>query len=193
MLLRLLQGTLINTFPTKAGLISLALVVVFGALALIWGFIDGTADARANPDPDRRRDLAMRWLLAGLIAGGLSGLVTWLISLFYPGVYAEGLIPEISTLAAFTALVVFVPAMFAVAVGRQIVDRRRPDDPRRKEWESDVFDAVRADGYEEPTDEVAMAGRREESWRQDAREAVREVHENVQQRKYDLNRGSDET
>lgn len=192
MLLRLVQGTLINSFPTKSGLISLALVVLFGALALLWGLFDGIADARANSDPDRRRDLAMRWLVAGLVAGGLSGLVVWLISLVYRGVYAEGLIPEVSTLAAFTALLVFVPATLAVAVGRLVVDKRRPDEPRRKEWESDVFDTVRGDGYEEPTEEVAMAGRREEGWRQDAREAVREVHENVQQRKYDLNRGDED-
>lgn len=190
-LLRLLQGTLINTFPIRAGAISLALVLVFGAFALVWGFLDGVADARANADPDRRRDLAMRWLLAGLIAGVVSGFVVWLISLFYRDVYAEGLIPEVSTLAAFTALVVFVPATFAVAIGRLSVDRRRPDEPRRRgESGTDVFEAVHGD---EVVDErVAVAERREETWRQDAREAVREVHENVQQRRYDLNRGADE-
>ena len=190
-LLRLVQGTLINTFPTGAGLISIALVVVFGALALLWGLFDGLADARANPDPDRRRDLAMRWLLAGLLAGALSGLVTWIISLVYRNVYVEGVIPEVTTIAAFTALLVFVPAMIAVAVGRLVVDRSRPDEPRRRESDTDVFDAVREEGYEEPTERVAVAARQEESWRQDAREAVREVHESSQQRKYDLNRGTD--
>ena len=82
-LLRLVQGTLINTYPTKAGLISVALVVLFAVAALVWALLDGVADARANPDPDRRRDLAMRWLLAGLFAGVLSGLAVWAISLFY--------------------------------------------------------------------------------------------------------------
>lgn len=190
-LLRLVQGTLINTFPTAAGLISIALVVLFGIGALVWGYLDGAADARDNPDPDRRRDLAMRWLLAGLIAGVVSGVVVWIISLVYRNVYADGLIPEISAFAAFTALMVFLPAMIAVAVGRGMVDRRRPDEPRRRVAdgsESDVFDAAREEGYEEPTEQVAVAGRREESWRQESREAVREVHETVQQRKYDLNR-----
>ena len=147
-LLRLVQGTLINTYPTKAGLISVALVVLFGLAALVWALLDGVADARANPDPDRRRDLAMRWLLTGLIAGVLSGFVVWAISLFYRNVYAEGIVPELSVFAAFTALLVFVPAVLAVAVGRRLVDRTRPPQERRRVTdgvESDVFDAVRDD------------------------------------------------
>ena len=147
-LLRLIQGKLINTFPTHSGLISVLLVLLFAIGTGIWGYLDGAADARANPDPDRRRDLAMRWLLAGLVAGVLSGLVVWLISLVYRGVYADGLVPEISAFAAFTALLVFIPAIFAVAVGRGLVDRRRPDEPRRRVTdgtETDVFDSVRDD------------------------------------------------
>lgn len=191
-LLRLVQGTLINTYPTNAGTISLLLVVVFCLAALAWGFLDGTADARANPDPDRRRDLAMRWLLAGLVAGVVSGVVVWLVSLFYRNIYADGLGPEITAFAAFTALSVFLPATFAVAIGRWMVDRGRPDTPRRPGAdgsETDVFDAVRD---EDPGEKYAPS-RREMDWRQDAREAVREEHETVQKTKYDLSRGSDES
>jgi len=50
-----------------------------GPRCFIWGISDGRADARANPDPDRRGDLAMTWLLAGLFAGrggsGAGGVV----------------------------------------------------------------------------------------------------------------------
>ena len=182
-LLRLVQGTLINASPTNAGTISMALVALFGVAAFVWGLFDGMADARANPDPDRRRDLAMRWLLAGLVAGAVSGLVSWLISLFYSAIYTDGLGPEVTAFAAFTALVVFLPAMFAVAIGRWLVDRKRPAEPRRQHVGADVFDEVIND------DEYAHASRREESWRQESLQAVREVHETVQQRKYDLNRG----
>ncbi len=143
-LLRLVQGTLINTYPTNAGMISLALVVLFGLAAFVWALLDGISDARANPDPDRRRDLAMRWLLAGLIAGVLSGIVVWVISLFYRNVYVEGVVLELSVFAAFTALLVFLPATLAVAVGRRLVDRTRPPQERRRVTdgvESDVFDA----------------------------------------------------
>lgn len=147
-LLRLVQGTLINTFPTHSGLISSLLVVLFAIAGGVWGYLDGAADARDNPDPDRRRDLAMRWLLAGLVAGVVSGLVVWIISLVYPGVYVDGLVVEISAFAAFTALLLFIPAIFGVALGRGLVDRKRPDEPRRRVTdgtETDVFDAVRDD------------------------------------------------
>ena len=188
--LRLAQGTLINASPTNAGTISVILVLLFGLAAAIWGLFDGIADARANADPYRRRDLAMRWLVAGLVAGALSGLVAWIISLFDAAIYAEGPITETTVFAAFTALMVFVPAIFAVSVGRKFIDRKRPDVPRHHS-DGDVFESVLEDGYEDPSEQVSVAGRREESWRQESREAVREVHETVQQRKYDLNRGEE--
>ncbi|MEZ0355859.1 B-4DMT family transporter [Mycobacterium sp. SA01] len=158
-IVRLVQGTLINIYETKAGLISIVLVVVFGIAAFLWGLIDGRGDANDNPDPDRRRDLAMTWLLAGLVAGILSGLVTWIVSLFYKNVYAEGLISEVTTFAAFTALMVFVPAIAAVAIGRFLVDRKRPDEPRRRYGEAhDVFDAVETEDRTGP-----IAGLNQES------------------------------
>ena len=144
---RLVQGTLINMYETKAGLISIVLVVLFGIAAFVWGLFDGRADAEIQEDPDRRRDLAMTWLLAGLVAGVLSGFVAWLISLVYRNLYAEGLVSELTTFAAFTALVVFIPAVAAVAIGRWLVDRKRPPFVRRRitDDQTDVFDAVRDD------------------------------------------------
>lgn len=147
-LLRLVQGTLINTYPTKAGTISVVLVALFWVGALAWGFLDGVADARANPDPDRRRDQALRWLVAGLVAGGISGFVVWLISLVYHNLYADGIVSEVTVFSAFTALAVFLPAMLAVAVGRWVVDRNRPEEHLRLAEdgsEIDVFDVVRDD------------------------------------------------
>ena len=145
-IVRLVQGTLINQYATKAGLISIVLVALFAIAAFLWGYLDGRSDANATPDPDRRRDLAMTWLLAGLVAGVVSGLVAWVISLFYKNVYVEGLISEVTTFAAFTALVVFLPAIAAVAIGRWLVDRGRPDEPRRRYGEAhDVFDAAGED------------------------------------------------
>lgn len=142
---RLVQGTLINSFETKAGLISFVIVVIYGVTSFIWGLFDGRSDAKDNWDPDRRRDLAMTWLLAGLIAGVVSGAVTWIASLLYPHVYVDSIISEITTFAAFTALMVFVPAITAVAIGRLSIDRTRPEMPRRRSdgSETDVFESVR--------------------------------------------------
>jgi hypothetical protein len=150
-IVRLVQGALINLWETYALWISLALVALFAAGAVFWGLVDGRADARANPDPDRRDDWAMTWLLAGLFAGVVSGFVAWAISLFYDSLYAEGFINEVTTFAAFTALVTFVSAIIGVTVGRYLVDRNAPPVQRHQHGgdsdraDTDVFAAVRPD------------------------------------------------
>jgi hypothetical protein len=153
---RLFQGALINAWQTQAGLISIVLLILFVIGVFVWGFFDGRADARANPDPDRRADLAMTWLLAGLLAGILSGAVTWLISQVYKGLYTGGLLNEVTTFAAFTALLVFLPGIIGVAVGRWRVDRNPPPRPHgalgEEREDTDVFSAVRGD--DTPTGEI---------------------------------------
>ena len=168
-IVRLVQGTLINAFETKAGLISLVLVVLFAIAVLIWGIRDGQSDARANPDPDRRADLSMTWLLAGLFAGVVSGAVAWFISLFYKSLYVEALLNELTTFAAFTALLVFLFAIGGVALGHWLVDRRAPDLPRKatvddgdERADTDVFAAVRHDGGTDTTETTPTQARHEE-------------------------------
>lgn len=157
--LRLLQGALINAWQTQAGLISIVLLILFVIGVVIWGVLDGRADAKAQPDPDRRQDLAMTWLLAGLFAGIVSGAVSWLIALVYQGLYTGGLINEVTTFAAFTALLVFVPGIIGVAVGRWRIDRQFEKMPEKRhgaaaerDGDTDVFSAVRGD--ETPTGEI---------------------------------------
>ena len=146
-IVRLLQGALINAWETRAGLISIILVILFAVAVFVWGLIDGRADARANADPDRRGDLAMTWLLAGLFAGIVSGAVAWFIHLFYKSLYVEGLINELTTFAAFTALLVFLVSLLGVTIGRWLVDRKAPEFVRHgvhedERADTDVFAAV---------------------------------------------------
>lgn len=146
-IVRLLQGAMINAWETRAGLISLILVVLFAVAVFVWGVADGRADARSNPDPDRRGDLSMTWLLAGLFAGIVSGAVAWFIHLFYKSLYVEGLINELTTFAAFTALLVFLMALLGVTIGRWLVDRNAPPVTRHRSGDderadTDVFAAV---------------------------------------------------
>ncbi|WP_081282602.1 B-4DMT family transporter [Mycobacterium asiaticum] len=154
--LRLFQGALINAWQTQSALISIVLLTLFVIASVVWGLRDGRADAKANPDPDRREDLAMVWLLAGLVAGLVSGLVAWIIALFYKGIYTGGLLNELTTFAAFTALIVFVFGILGVAVGRWRVDRNAPPpekhDGSHDRQDTDVFSAVRED--DSPTGEI---------------------------------------
>jgi hypothetical protein len=155
--LRLVQSALINAFQTQASLISLSLLSIFIVVPAVWGLVDGRSDATRNPDPDRRDDLAMTWLLTGLFAGVLSGAVSWLISLFYSGLYTGGVINEVTTFAAFTALIIFLPAIIGVALGRWLIDRNAAPPPvhdgSHERVDTDVFAAVRDN--DSPTRESA--------------------------------------
>ena len=165
---RLLQGALINAWETKAGLISIVLVALYAVAVFVWGLVDGRADARANPDPDRRGDLAMTWLLAGLFAGIVSGVVAWLIHLFYKSLYVEGLLNEVTTFAAFTALLVFLFAIAGVSLGRWLIDRNAPEFTRNRSGnederaDTDVFAAVRHPGADETSEIETTQARRED-------------------------------
>src|SRR3982074_2658221 len=88
---RLLQGAMINAWETWAILISITLVLLFIIAAFVWGLIDGRADAEANPDPDRRSDLAMTWLLGGPVRRLLSGPGSGVLSLFFHNPYTAAL------------------------------------------------------------------------------------------------------
>ena len=158
--LRLIQGTLINILPSEAMTISATLLVLYLIGVVWWGLRDGRVDAAKNPDPDRREDLAMVWLLAGVCAGAGSGAIAWLIALVYQGMYAGGLVSELTTFAAFTALLIFVPAISGVAIGRWQVDRRGPValPDADGSTETDVFAAVRADDESAPAQEAAPDG-----------------------------------
>ncbi|WP_208863241.1 B-4DMT family transporter [Mycolicibacter icosiumassiliensis] len=129
---RLIQGVLINAFEAQAGLISLVLVILFAIGVFIWGRSDGREDAKATADPDRRADLAMTWLGAGLVAGLLSGFAAWVIGQFDKALYISSFFNELTSFAAFTALLVFVVAVAAVALGRRAIDKEYEKHPERR-------------------------------------------------------------
>lgn len=150
--IRLLQGAMIGAWETAALYISISLVVVFGAVSFVWGLLDGQKDAHAQDDPDRREDLALVWLLAGLFGGVVSGLVSWIISQIYDDIYTGGLLTELTTFAAFTALIAFVMGTCGVALGRWLIDRKAPPAPKHDHAgdraDTDVFAAVSAPAAE---------------------------------------------
>lgn len=141
-LIRVVQGLAISVWETHGTAINIVLVLVFVGAVTAWAITDGRGDAQRNPDPDRRDDLAMWWLLAGIFAGVVSGLAVWLISLFNNGIYAAGILAELTTTAAFVSLLVFAPAMVGVFVGRLLVDRKEKEHAALQQSDTDVFQAV---------------------------------------------------
>jgi hypothetical protein len=123
--LRTLLGFGMIYWPTQGAWMRVVCLVVLIAAGVAWGLTDGRGDRRANSDPEfGGADLTMRWLKVG-VAGGLgAGVVAWLLD-FVPGfdLGDNGLGFEITAGAAFIVLLIFVPAMVGVAVGRYLVNR----------------------------------------------------------------------
>ncbi|MEU6558409.1 B-4DMT family transporter [Nocardia nova] len=129
--LRTLLGFGMIYWPTNGSWMRIVCLVVLIVAGVAWGLLDGRGDRRANPDPERGgADLTMRWLKAG-VAGGLgSGLVSWILD-FLPkfDLGDNGLLFELTAGAAFIVLMIFIPAMVGVGIGRFLVGR----DQRRSE------------------------------------------------------------
>lgn len=134
--LRTVLGFAMVYWPTSGSWMRiLGLIVLLGAV-IAWGVLDGRADRRANPDPEHGADLTMRWLKAA-VAGGLgSGLVAWLLD-FVPkfDLGDQGLLFELTSSASFIILLIFVPAMIGVALGRFLVGRESKNAPGKPDAE----------------------------------------------------------
>lgn len=131
---RTLLALAIAAWPTQGSILRIVTMVGVILAAVVWGGIDGINDRRANPDPDKSADLTMLWLKASVVAGLLSGVVTWIVSAVSPiAITSNSFFFEITSGAAFTILLVFVPAILAVGLGRLLAGRdakTNDDDPR---------------------------------------------------------------
>ncbi|MCC3312795.1 B-4DMT family transporter [Nocardia africana] len=129
--LRTLLGFGMIYWPTNGSWMRILCLVVLVVAGVAWGLIDGRSDRRAYPDPERGgADLTMRWLKAGVVGGVGSGLVAWLLD-FVPkfDLGDNGLLFELTAGASFIVLMIFIPAMVGVAIGRLLVgrDQRKRD------------------------------------------------------------------
>ncbi|MFD4181909.1 B-4DMT family transporter [Rhodococcus sp. NPDC058514] len=127
---RVVLGLAVTQWPLHGSALrwlSLALVVI---VALVWGGLDGIRDARSAVDEESGADLTMMWLKAAAVAGLLAGAVCWLLGVITDIALGDNtLFFELTSGAAFTVLLVFLPAMLAVAVGRFLVRRKSPATP----------------------------------------------------------------
>lgn len=91
----------------------LAVVVV---VAVLWAGVD---TLRENTDDEARDDLAVRWLKAAALAGPLAGLLGWAVeSIFIDSVGTSALAGNLIGGGAFTALLIFIPALVGMGFGR---------------------------------------------------------------------------
>ncbi|WP_188492503.1 B-4DMT family transporter [Williamsia phyllosphaerae] len=128
---RVLLGMAIVHSPLHGTLWKTAAVAAVVLLALIWGGVDGIIDGRAHDDPDDYADLTVMWLKAGVLAGVVSGIVSWALSNYvFGGMGQNSFFVELFAGGSFTALLIFVPALAGVGVGRFLAHRQSRKDAR---------------------------------------------------------------
>lgn len=123
--LRAVLGFAMVYWPTHGALMRILCLIVLVAAIVSWGVLDGRNDRAASGDAERGADLTMMWLKAAVAAGIGSGLVTWILD-FVPrfDLGDNGLLFEVTAGASFIILLIFVPALIGVGIGRMLVERR---------------------------------------------------------------------
>ncbi len=121
---RILLGVAVTQWPLHGSQLRwLGLATVLVAV-IVWAGLDGVRDRRANPDPDHSADLTMVWLKAAALAGLGAGLVTWIVQMVVDfSVGQNSLFFELTSGAAFTILLIFIPATIAAFLGRLLVGK----------------------------------------------------------------------
>ncbi len=121
---RVILGVSITQWPLQGSALRWLALLIVVFVALIWAGIDGIRDRRRNPEPEDGADLTMLWLKAALLGGIVAGVGSWLANLIPSlNVTQNSFFFEITSGAAFTVLLIFVPAMLAVFLGRFFVSR----------------------------------------------------------------------
>ena len=124
---RFILGAVVIAHPLSKNTwtwVALAIVVL---VAIVWGGVDGLRDARAHTDPDDYEDLTVRWLKAGLLAGFVSCMVSWIVGTagWLNGIGQASFFIELFAGTSFITLLVFVPAFFGASMGRMIIRREQ--------------------------------------------------------------------
>ncbi|MGF7120898.1 B-4DMT family transporter [Rhodococcus sp. AG1013] len=121
---RTFLGAAVTQWPQQGSILRWFSLILVILAAFLWGALDGIRDRRANPDPDESADLTMMWLKAAAVAGILAGAAAWILGLIFDIAITNGsLFFEVTSGAAFTILLIFIPATIGVALGRFLVGR----------------------------------------------------------------------
>lgn len=110
--LRVLLGFAMASWPTYGTIWRAGCLIVIVAVVVAWGARDARRSAASA-------DLTVRWLVTGVVAGIGSGAVCWVLDQV-PGIELGdgGALYELTSGASFITLLVFLPAMVGIAIGR---------------------------------------------------------------------------
>lgn len=121
---RILLGAAVAQWPLHGSQLRWIGMAVVLLAVVAWAGLDGIRDRRKNPDPEYGADLTMLWLKAAVLGGLLAGLLSWLVGLVVDfSLGQNSLFFELTSGAAFTILVIFVPATISVFIGRLLTSR----------------------------------------------------------------------
>ncbi|WP_072801919.1 B-4DMT family transporter [Rhodococcoides yunnanense] len=121
---RILLGAAVAQWPLHGSQLRWIGMAVVLLAVVVWAGLDGIRDRRANPDPEYGADLTMLWLKAAVLGGLLAGLLSWLVGLIVDfSLGQNSLFFELTSGAAFTILVIFIPATISVFLGRLLTSR----------------------------------------------------------------------
>jgi hypothetical protein len=128
--LRVVLGFAMVYWPTHGAWMRILCLIVLVAAIVLWGMLDGRADRSAGFDQERGSDLTLLWLKAAVVGGVGSGLVAWIVD-WLPrfDLGDNGLLFELTAGASFIILLIFVPALIGVGVGRIVAERRSSKRP----------------------------------------------------------------
>ncbi|MGY4099189.1 B-4DMT family transporter [Nocardia sp. R16R-3T] len=131
--LRALLGFAMVYRPTQGSWMRPLCLVVLLAAVVLWGVLDGRKDREVHPDPEHGSDLTILWLKTAAAAGLGSGAVSWLLD-WLPrfDLGDNGLLFELTAGASFIVLLVFIPGLIGVGIGRIIADRRINKSTKRR-------------------------------------------------------------
>lgn len=121
---RILLGVAVTQWPLHGSQLRWLGIAAVLVAVVVWAGVDGIRDRRANPDPEYGTDLTMVWLKAAVLGGLVAGLATWLVQLIVDfSLGQNSLFFELTSGAAFTILVIFIPATISVFLGRLLAGR----------------------------------------------------------------------
>ncbi|MBF6297395.1 B-4DMT family transporter [Nocardia amamiensis] len=123
--MRAVLGFAMVYWPTHGALMRILCLIVLLAAIVAWGVLDGRRDRATTPDPERGADLTLLWLKAAVAGGVGSGLVAWVLD-WLPrfDLGDNGLLFEVTAGASFIILLIFVPALIGVGIGRMLAERQ---------------------------------------------------------------------